>query len=186
MVVVTSPDVGEGKTTVATNLATALANIGRRVVLVDGDLRKPRLHSIFDDNPENGLADLLEGTEPVTLRSLNKVIRDTEIPNLYVILTKSARDGISKRLHSPHLRSLVERLRMDFDFVIIDTPPMRRISDARVYGRLADGMVLVIKAGKTTRESALGAYDTLVQDGIRGLGTILNDWEPQKGKTEAA
>ena len=181
MVVVTSPEVADGKTTVATNLATALANTGQRVVLIDGDMRKPRLHSIFDENPDAGLAKLLD--EDVTGPLFATYIRATEIPNLYLLPTKAVTEGLSRKLHSRRLPSLVEGLRSEFDVVIIDSPPMLHISDARVYGRLADGMVLVFRAGKTTREAALSVYDCLVQDGIRVFGTILNDCCLRKGES---
>jgi succinoglycan biosynthesis transport protein ExoP len=180
VIVLTSPDPGEGKTTVATNLAIALAQIGRRVILVDGDLRKPGISTIFDTACEGGLAELLELEDPDEEVSLAKFLFSTPIPNLTVLPTKVAREGICTKLHSSRMRVLVERLRREYDNVIIDSPPMLHIADARVLGWLADGVLLVLRARKTTKDAALAAYDCLLQDGINVLGTVLNDWNPDK------
>jgi capsular exopolysaccharide synthesis family protein len=180
VIVLTSPEAGEGKTTVSTNLAIALAQIGRRVILVDGDLRQPRLDEIFGTSCEGGIAELLESEDPVEEIPLADFVFKTSIPNLSVLPTRAAGEGICKKLHSARMRALVERLRREFDSVIIDSPPMLHIADARVLGWLADGVLLVLRARKTTRESAFAAYDCLVQDGIHVLGTVLNDWNPQR------
>jgi succinoglycan biosynthesis transport protein ExoP len=179
VIVLTSPEAGDGKTTVAVNLAVALAQIGRKVVLVDGDLRKPQLHTILGESPEAGLDVLLEEAENTVLQDGS--LRETAIPNLRVILTQPVREGISRKLHSPRMRSLLQQLRRDFDVVIIDSPPMQDISDARVLGWLGDGVLLVFRAGKTTRQAAMAAHDCLTQDGIQVLGTILNDWNARSG-----
>jgi polysaccharide biosynthesis transport protein len=186
VIVLTSPEARDGKTTVATNLAIALSQIGRRVVLVDGDLRKPRLHAMFDEDPENGLAKLLEDTGEVSAEVLRDFIRPTRVENLFIIPTRPVGEGLSRKLHSPRLRSVIDRLRREFDIVLIDSPPVLHISDARVFGALADGVLLVFRARKTTRESAMAVYDCLIQDGVRILGTILNDWNPRKGSRYAA
>jgi succinoglycan biosynthesis transport protein ExoP len=181
VIVTTSPEVGDGKTTVASNLAIALAQTGRRVVLVDGDLRKPRLHTIFEKAAHNGLAALLDGTEPLKDCPLEKLVSDTHIQNLYLIPTKPVHEGISSKLHSFRMRLLLARLREEFDAVIIDSPPMLNISDARVLGWLADGVLLVFRARKTTKDLALAVQDCLLQDGVRVLGSVLNDFNPRKG-----
>lgn len=186
VIVVTSPEPGEGKTTVATNLAIALAQIGRRVIIVDGDLRKPRLDKIFDTVCEGGLASLLEKLEPVEDLVLSDFVRKTAIPNLTVLATKAANEGICTKLHSSRMRILLERLREEYDSVVIDSPPMLQIADARVLGWLADGVLLVLRARKTTRDSAIAAYHCLLQDGINVLGTVLNDWNPGRGEAYGA
>ncbi len=186
VIVVTSPEPGEGKTTVATNLAIALAQIGRRVIIVDGDLRKPRLDRIFDTTCEGGLAALLEKQDPVEELVLSDYVRKTAIPNLTVLATKAANEGICTKLHSSRMRILLERLRQEYDSVVIDSPPMLQIADARVLGWLADGVLLVLRARKTTRDSAIAAYHCLLQDGINVLGTVLNDWNPGRGETYGA
>jgi capsular exopolysaccharide synthesis family protein len=183
VIVVTSPDVGDGKTTVSANLAIALAQIGRRVVIVDGDLRKPRLHNIFGVAPKLGLAKILEGTDPIDALPMSEFVLETGVTNLSVVPTLAARDGISAKLHSGRMKALLELLRSQFDVVIVDSPPMLHLSDARVLGWLSDGVLLVFRARKTTRDSALVACDCLMQDGSTVLGTILNDWSPERGST---
>jgi succinoglycan biosynthesis transport protein ExoP len=184
VIVITSPEVGDGKTTVVANLAIAMAQIGRRVVLLDGDLRKPQLHTIFGETPEFGLDVLLEEDGATT--PLSQSVRETKIQNLWVIPTSPVREGISRKLHSLRMRSLLKELRKEFDVILIDSPPMQHISDARVLGWLADGVLLVFRAGKTTREAALSVHDCLTQDGIPVLGTILNDWNPRRGDRYSA
>ena len=185
VIVLTSPDPGEGKTTVATNLAIALAQIGRRVILVDGDLRKPCLAHIFDTVCETGLSELLDTVEPIDKVPLEKFVFNTPIPNLAVLPTNPANDGISTKLHSSRMRVLLERLRKEYDHVIIDSPPMLQIADARVLGWLADGVLLVLRARKTTKDAAMSAYECLLQDGIHVVGTVLNDWNPEKSEKYA-
>ena len=186
IMVLTSPEAGEGKTTVATNLAIALAQIGRRVILVDGDLRRPRLAQIFDRPCEGGLAELLDQEGSLENLPLAPYILTTPVPNLSLLPTKPAREGISSMLHSSRMRVLLERLRQEFDHVIIDSPPMLHIADARVLGWLADGVLLVLRARRTTRESAMAAYDCLRQDGTHVLGSVLNDWNPRSSEKYAA
>ena len=180
VIVMTSPDAGDGKTTVATNLAIALAQIGRRVVIVDGDMRKPRLHQVFDVDAEGGLADLLDESDSIEDRPLTELVSATQLPNLFILPTNVASEGTVAKLHSTRLQALLDRLRREFDVVIVDSPPMLNLSDARVLGSRADGVVLVFRARKTTIEDALSAHDCLSQDGIKVLGTILNDWNPRK------
>lgn len=186
VIVVTSPDVGDGKTTVSTNLAIALAQIGGRVVIVDGDLRKPSLHKIFGTDAGGGLAKILEGTDKIDGRPASEFISETNVKGLFVLPTVAANGAISAKLHSGRMRELLARLRDEFEIIIIDSPPMLHLSDARVLGRLSDGVLLVFRAGKTTRDAALTAHNCLVQDGTNVLGTILNDWNPTKGSTYKA
>jgi Mrp family chromosome partitioning ATPase len=84
-------------------------------------------------------------------------------------------------LHSPRLAELIRALRCEFDTIIIDTPPMLHLADARVMGQHCDGVILVVRAGKTTRDAALAAMRKFREDGTPILGTILNDWDPGKG-----
>jgi polysaccharide biosynthesis transport protein len=186
VIVLTSPDAGEGKTTVATNLAIALVQIGRRVILVDGDLRRPRLAQLFDCPCDTGLAELLDADGPLESLPLDRYVVRTDIPNLNLLPTRPARDGVCNKLHSVRMKALLSRLRQEYDHVIIDSPPMLHIADARVLGWLSDGVLLVLRARKTTRDSALAAYDCLVQDGTQVLGTILNDWNPRGGEKYTA
>jgi polysaccharide biosynthesis transport protein len=182
-VVVTSPESGDGKTAVVTNLAIALSRAHRKVLLVDGDMRRPRLHKIFDLQCGFGLDSILSGAEPIAQLQLSNVVATTKVRNLSVLPTAVVKGGrVSDLLHSDQLPLLIERLRQWFDFVLIDTPPMQYLSDARVFASHVDGALLVFRAGKTTRDAALAAQDCLRQDGVAILGTILNDWKPRRSK----
>ncbi len=178
VIALTSANPREGKTTVASNLALALAEMGRRVLLVDGDLRKPRLHEIFHVSNEWGLSDLLDGAKPIA--GLEAMLAGTGYSELYVLPAGSAASSISGLLHSPRALELLQRMRQEFDMVLIDTPPMLQMPDARVLGRLADGVILVVRAARTTKETAAAASQRLAEDGTRVLGTVLNEWDPRK------
>ncbi len=215
IIALTSASPGEGKTTVASNLALALAEIGWPVLLVDGDLRKGRLHEIFDVSNAWGFSDLLAGKElcgvdesrvesreavrpaasPVILSgaedlrssrtekptaATRRMFIPTSYEHLYLLPSGSPAPSIPTLLHSPVAADFLKGLRQEFHTVIIDTPPMLQMSDARVLGRLADAVILVVRSAQTTREVAAAATRRLTEDGTRVLGTILNQWDPQK------
>ena len=108
------------------------------MVLVDGDLRKPRLDKIFGIECRGGLAKLLDEAETPDEQPLSEFVHASHVENLFVLPTSAAREGITTKLHSSRLRSLIDVLRQEFDVVIIDSPPMLHLSDARVLGWLAD------------------------------------------------
>jgi capsular exopolysaccharide synthesis family protein len=178
VIALTSANPQEGKTTVASNLALALAEIGRKVLLIDADLRKPRLHEIFNVSNAWGLSDLLDGTKPP--EGLEAMVAGTVYRDLFVLPAGSAASSISNLLHSPRALDLLQRMRREFDMVIIDTPPMLQMPDARVLGRLADAVILVVRSARTTKETAAAAGQRLAEDGTRLLGTVLNEWDPRK------
>jgi capsular exopolysaccharide synthesis family protein len=174
--VFTSVEPVEGKTTVATNLAIALAETGKRVLLIDADLRRPRMHSIFELCNDWGLSDLLEGDGPAPDSPLDALARTTQIPNLWVLPSGPGTAVISRLLYSPALENLLAQLRRLFDLILVDSPPLAYYSDARVFGHTSDGVVLVVRANKTGRESLRAACLRLIEDGIPILGTVLNDF----------
>jgi capsular exopolysaccharide synthesis family protein len=176
VIVITSPSPQEGKTTNASNLAVALASIGKRVLLIDGDLRKPRLHEIFGLRNTRGFSDLLVEHEEGDESSFPQT---TKIPHLSVLTVGRNRAVGSNLLYGPRSAVLISRLRRDFDAVLIDTPPVLSLADARVLSRSADGVILVCRAGATNRERAKIAVDLLVRDGAHVIGTILNDIDPR-------
>jgi capsular exopolysaccharide synthesis family protein len=164
---------------VASNIAITLAEINRSVLLIDADMRKPRLHDIFGLPNTWGLTDLLQSKDPIEKSLPEVVAQETEIPNLHVLPSGPSTQGISTLLHSVRTVELIQRVREEFDTVVIDTPPMTHLADARVLGQLVGDIVMVLRAGHTTRDSARAAVDQFREDGTRVVGTILNDWNPK-------
>jgi len=179
LMVISSPSPGEGKTTVVSNLAICLAEINRKVLLIDADMRKPRVHKVFGIENKRGLSDLLQGAESLEGVSLEEFAVQTQVPGLFVMPSGSPTHSIPNLLHSPRTSELLLRAREEFDSVLIDTPPMMQISDARVLGQMADAVILVLRAGQTTRGTAKAAADRFLDDGTHLLGTILNSWDPK-------
>ena len=175
---VTSSGPGEGKTMIAANLGIALAETGRRVLLVDGDFRRPRLHQIFRVSNDRGLLDLLVEDIPVTDYPLESLGVSTAFEGLHLLPNRMGRDNITHALYSPRLAEVIERLRGHYDMILIDSPPVLHLADARIVAKLADGVILVIRAGKTDRVVALEAYQRICEDGLSLIGTVLNDWNP--------
>jgi succinoglycan biosynthesis transport protein ExoP len=173
IILVTSPRPKAGKTTTVANLGISLAEIGRRVLLIDGDLRRPRLGKLFGLQFATGLSDALldDGSGAITL---DAVVRPTTVPGLYVLPGGSEPANISRLLHSTLLDSLVESARSQYDFVLIDSPPMMGMADARLLSRIADGVVLISRAGETSPEQLGDARERLADDGTPVIGTILN------------
>jgi capsular exopolysaccharide synthesis family protein len=154
VLVVTSASPGEGKTTVASNLAIALAEINRRVLLIDADMRKPRLHKVFGVSNLSGLSNLLRERNPLNGTPLAGVAQATGIPDLFVLSSGPGAVSIPNLLHSERMAELLEKARGEFDTILIDSPPMLPIADARILARSADAVVLVLQAGRTSRDSA--------------------------------
>jgi capsular exopolysaccharide synthesis family protein len=185
VILVTSPGPGEGKTTIASNLAIALAEIGRRVLIIDGDFRRPRVHKFFGVANTWGLTDLLTEQTPIAAYPKEAFGLRTAIPRLYALPNGGPAGNIAQMLYSPRWRELVRRLRSEFDAVMMDVPPLLPVADARVMSGMADGVVLVLRSGVTEKESASEALDQLRTDGIVVLGTVLNDWKPTKSEIKA-
>ena len=168
-IAVTSAVAGEGKTATASNLAVVLAQLGRQVLLVDCDLRKPRLHQVFRVSNRSGLVNQLTATADP-----ESVFLPTEVPNLWVTPSGPIPPNPSELLSSDRMRDWLKAMRARFDFVVIDTPPALAVTDATIIGLLADGVVLTLRSGKVTREEARLCRDRLRQSGIKILGAVLN------------
>lgn len=177
LILITSPGAREGKTTAVSNLGIVLARTNQRVLLIDADMRRPRLHSIFHVPNTAGLSELLSETDPPEGRALT-LVQPTDVPNLFVLTSGSPESSPSELLYVASLSELLRMYRRNFDMVLIDAPPVLLPADSRLLGRLADGVILVCRAGRTSRDQAAAAAARLTDDGIPIIGTILNDWEP--------
>lgn len=175
VIVVTSPGKGEGKTTVTSNLAITMAQAGRRVVLVDADLRAPRMHTVFGLTNTIGLAGYVSAEKELPL---SEVVQATKYPMLSVVTAGKMPENIASVLYSGRLPSLIKLLSEEFDSVIIDTPPSLGFVDTRIFARMSQGVVLVVRVGVTQESAIRAACNQLAVDGAPLLGTILNDWKP--------
>jgi len=177
MLVITSCGPGDGKTTVVSNLAIAMAEIRRRVLIIDADMRRPRMHQLFELSNEFGLSTLLRDTHSVE-NPLDSV-QSTRVPGLFVLTSGPATGSAANLLYSQRLPELLSLFRSEFDMVLIDTPPSLQLTDARVLGRLTDGVVFVARIGQTTVDATVALHKRFYEDHTRVLGTILNDWNPK-------
>ncbi len=166
---VTSPMPQDGKTATACNLAASLAKTGKRVVLVDADLRKPRLHQVFRTKNLGGLTNYL-----LTGLSWDDLLRATPIPTLFLITAGPVPPDPLELLGSDKMAALVAQLKKDFDFVLVDTPPVLAVSDALVIGSRLDGAIMVVRRGRTPREALRRAQERLEEHNIENLGVVLN------------
>lgn len=168
---VTSSGPSEGKTTVACCVAVAMAQAGKRVVLVDCDLRRPRIHRIFRERK----SDLGPG---LTSALLDDTITDcavtTEVPNLWVVPAGPIPPNPSELLHSERFRAFLGKLSGQFDLVILDSPPLVAVTDATILSTIVDGTLLVVRAFKTTKDLARHANRILADVGARMAGVVLN------------
>ena len=178
VIVVTSPNAEEGKTTIASNLAITLAEAHMRVLLIDGDIHRPRLHHMFGLSNTAGVTDLLAVDLDAPRPTLMETVQETKIPGLF-LLSAGTHEAHNSLLQPAGLMQLIREAKIHFNRIVIDTPPVLELADARLLGRCADGVILIARAGTTTRQSAMIAHQRLTDDGIHVLGTILNDWDPK-------
>jgi receptor protein-tyrosine kinase len=185
VLVVTSSRPMEGKTTVVSNLGIGFAEIGRKVLLIDGDLRRPRLHKVFDQANSWGLSDLLREKNAIEELPLEALVKRTTIPHLYLLPSGTCANNIFSLLWSDRMARLLPRFRQEFDCVLLDAPPCLEFADARIMGRYAEKLLLVVRADYTERKTAQAAVQRLLLDGIPVMGVIFNGWDPSNTDTYA-
>jgi polysaccharide biosynthesis transport protein len=172
--VVTSAAPGEGKTLTAANLAVTLAYDGLRVLLVDCDIRRPRVHGLFHLPRAPGLMELLTAsTAPGGPRL--PAIRDTSVVGLSVLPCGALPSNAANLLSGTRMKVLLQELREQYDIIVLDTPPVLATADAGIVASLTDGVLLVVRAGATDKGAAQRACQQLANVGARVIGTVLND-----------
>ena len=167
--VVTSSIPGEGKTTTSTNLAVALAQTGRSILIIDADLRKPRVASTLGLDPAIGLTTALVGKAEI-----HEAIQVHEPSGLHVLASGAKPPNPTEILQSRVTHDLIQRLRTSYDMIIVDAPPLLPVADASVLSTLADGTILVVRHGRTTRDQAADAIKRVEQVGGRVYGVVVN------------
>jgi polysaccharide biosynthesis transport protein len=169
VLLVTSSLAGEGKTTTAINIAITLSQTGDKVVLLDCDMRNPRVHRILDLKNSAGMSTFLSGNS-----DLSSLIQQSQIPNLFVVPAGRIPPNPAELVGSPRMKQGLTLLEEHFDHIVIDSPPVLSVADARILGAIADGVVLVIKGGETPKPAVLRTKRLLQEVNAHLIGTLLN------------
>ncbi len=170
ILVMTSPGSGEGKSTTTANLGMALSQLGIKVLLVDTDLRKPRLHEIFKTGIRPGLSEFLSGEAP-----LEELIRETEIPGLFFVTSGTVRQNSAELLGSVEMREFLKAIAPRFDRILLDAPPVLPVADSLVLAALSGAVLAVIQSGKTPREALNRLASLCASVNAKLVGVILNN-----------
>lgn len=176
VIVVTSSEPGEGKTTTAGNLALSMAQGDKRVILIDCDLRKPSLHKEFRISNLVGLSDVIVGKADL-IKAIHK-----HNNNLVVLTSGKIPPNPSEMLSSKTMGQLLETLRESFDYIILDTPPVQAVTDSQILSTKADGTILVVRAEKTKKDSVENTLNLLKKVNANIIGTVLNGVEASRNK----
>ena len=172
----TSPESAEGKTTIAANLAITLALMGSKTLIIDLDLRKPKIHHIFGISKEPGITNLL--TRKATLEAIKRTV---DIEHLFIIPSGIIPPNPSELLNQQDLSDFLNERRKDFDYIIIDSPPVLPVTDSQLLGRLADATFLIVEPGKTKYPAVEYAIKQLRNVDVNVAGVIINKGKPSNG-----
>ncbi|MCC3356094.1 CpsD/CapB family tyrosine-protein kinase [Bacillus sp. REN16] len=176
LIMVTSSGPGEGKSTTTNNIAIVFAQQGKKVLLVDADLRKPTVHYSFRLENHVGLTNVL-----TKQKTLINVIQPTEQENLFALTCGPIPPNPAELLGSKAMDQFLTEVRSQYDIVIFDTPPVLVVTDAQVLANKTDGVVMVVSSNKTENDAALKAKETLMNAKAKLLGVVLNN----KKRTES-
>ncbi|MFC7371397.1 CpsD/CapB family tyrosine-protein kinase [Fictibacillus iocasae] len=167
--VITSPGPGEGKSTTVANLAVAFAQTGKKVLLIDADLRKPTVHYTFQTENLEGLTNVLSKQS-----NMKKVLQKTENENLFLITSGPIPPNPSELLGSNSMKELLAEASAEFDLILFDSPPVLAVTDAQILSNITDGSILVVKSGGTEQDQAVKAKEMLMTGQGKLLGVVLN------------
>ena len=175
-ILVTSCLPGEGKTLISLNLAGSFAQAGKKVLIIDCDLRKPRLHGVLGAKKSPGLVDYLFHQVPVA-----NIIHPSEIENLSYIFAGTIPPNPSEILQSKALKQFLDEMRSSFDMIILDSPPVISVTDSEILSRIVDGTILVVSADSTEIDLMTNAVDLIKNDNSPFLGVVLNKFTYKNG-----
>lgn len=176
VILVTSTEAGEGKSTISSNLALSLSQDNKKIVIVDGDLRKPSIHKQFRISGSVGLTEVLIGEQ--SLSSVKYKIN----PYLDAITSGHIPPNPAELLASEEMEKLIKNLKEEYDYVIIDTNPIGLVADAQILSSKVDGVILVARYEKTKKENLLNCKKMIDQVGGNTIGVVLNGIDEKKGK----
>ena len=176
---VTSSKKGEGKTTILANLATTFANLEKKVLILDGDLRNPTIHKIFELSNIYGLTDVL-----LENKTFEECVYCTDTKNLHVLTCGAIPPNPSEMLASNKMTEFVSGLKDRYDYIFIDTPPIGVVTDAGIVSTYSDGCIFVVGAKKTEIETVKISIEKLESLGANILGGILNKFEVNKSSSD--
>jgi len=176
VVCITSACPCEGKSTIAANLAVVLAETGKKTLLIDCDLRKPTQHKVFSISNITGISDLLAGKVV-----FEKAVQESGVDNLQILASGTRPPNPSELLASTKIKKFITALRMMYDFIIIDTPPVLLVTDPQLLADYTDGYLLVLASGQVDKDAAKKAQDLLQKVNAKILGAVLNKFETSKG-----
>jgi capsular exopolysaccharide synthesis family protein len=168
-IVVTSPEPSDGKSTTAANLAVVLAQQGKKVILVDVDLRKPSIHYTFNVSNIHGLTSVL-----TKMVELERAVTKTSIPNLSILTSGSIPPNPSELLDTKAMEKVIEELKTLYDYVVFDTPPILAVTDSQIMSSKSDGVVMVVASGKTNKDRAKHAVELLEKSRSQIIGVVVN------------
>ncbi|GLC28688.1 CpsD/CapB family tyrosine-protein kinase [Clostridium omnivorum] len=168
-IVVTSTQPSEGKSTVLVNLAVTMAQSGKKVVLLDCDLRKPTIHRKLGVPNKNGLTTLLSKE-----KSLQECLQLLGVPNLYIITSGPIPPNPAELLGSKRMKGLLQELKEHFDVILIDAPPVLAVTDSQILSTLTDGVLFVTAYGTTEKEAVVRAKELIEKVGGKILGVVMN------------
>lgn len=174
-ILVTSSSPSEGKSMTTANLASVYAQQGKKVLLIDADLRKPTAHYTFRLDNLRGLSNVLVGES-----RLEEVINPSSIDHLEIISSGPIPPNPSELLGSNRMKALIEEARKLYDVILFDMPPVLAVTDAQILANFVDGSLLVIRSGQTENELAVKAKEALAPAKAKLLGTVLNDREKSR------
>jgi capsular exopolysaccharide synthesis family protein len=175
VVMVTSATAGEGKTTLASHLATSLARAGRKTLLIDGDLRRPTVHELFEAPMQPGLSEVLLGEVEAT-----EACQDTNLETLAIVPAGQWDREVLQALAGDSLEGALEKLQQEFDFIVIDSHPVLPATDSLLIGRQADAVILSVRREVSQMPKVYAAAQRLTGLGIRVLGAVVNGTDPEE------
>lgn len=173
--VITSPGPFAGKTTIASNLACVIAEAGHKTIIMDCDLRCPKLHRVFLVSNIKGITNTMLGEI-----SINNAVQKTSVDNLYIITSGMSVTNPAAIISSLKMKSLIDTLKLDFEYIIIDTPPVIPVTDAQILSSYSDGCIIVVSSGETETQALKKTKELLTNVRANILGIVLNKMSGRK------